>query len=463
MAGKIAVFFRRIRADISNQEIYRLVIALVYLFVVTFFMTSMQILSDRRWNPEEYHTLRDLMFEVLPWVSNVNIADGLVISFLAISLVGVIISCRSWRARVIFLRRGFWIIGTLYFFRAFTMIVTLLPPPFPCVPPTANTAGEFIALALKLFTGVEKTCTDAIYSGHTMLLVTCFLFWRMYARHWVFILYALLHSFTGVLMISMTHLHYTTDILLAIIISYSFVGLYFYGVERAILYRLQALPYKHKSLLSKIRDATHSRKARSSTSGPVTDQTSSNTAATLPVSSSNQGTSTARDNSGGNANVRRPVVDQTSFMTVLAANRVLNNGVPRLIGWMDGVDLRWPGLGMNGDDDDFLVEDVDEHISSSPAAAAVLNPDYQGLLQEHATSTSSTSLGRKRKTNQNQNDDEDDEEAGHVSIQMTEIEQQAPSSAIGSRSANTPINRRSPSSAGHQHDSLDQDGTSITP
>ena len=88
--------------------------------------------------------------------------------------------------RTIVARRMCLLIGLHYFYRAVTLFVTVLPKPdenFQCAPKSNHTTvlvvlQRFVKLAGGFgltINGNYVYCGDYIYSGHTVMLVSCYL------------------------------------------------------------------------------------------------------------------------------------------------------------------------------------------------------------------------------------------------------------------------------------------------
>ncbi|KAJ1989131.1 hypothetical protein H4R33_002181 [Dimargaris cristalligena] len=389
--------------QVSRAELFRLGAAGFFLFAVAYFMVFMQIFSDRRWR-REAPKLEDLSFDYFPHYPNFHIADNLVLSSLLFVIVGNMVLIQHWRDRVIFMRRLMWLLGILYFFRGFTLIVTTAPSPLECIPPTAHSTMEMLKLGLELVATVSRTCSDNIYSGHTVILSSSFLMWRIHSRHTAIIVFSALHTTLGILMILLSHLHYTIDVLIAIFFTYAVFSLYFYGLERASLYHHGLLPYSH-SFPGRPRSSVWKRCPGDDTdslSSPTSTSTTATANATVTVvtsmatpadtrlpeplsavivSDKYEAPLGGRGSSGGGHHHHQqlhavpsppltgdsassnggfdekmgysysPELSVHEWQRAMFTPRVLNNGIPRLIGWMDGLDLRLPNhrLTMSGD------------------------------------------------------------------------------------------------------------------
>ncbi|ORY02111.1 hypothetical protein K493DRAFT_312186 [Basidiobolus meristosporus CBS 931.73] len=225
---------------ILNSEVARLLYSGVFLVVVAYFMTIFQQLSDKRWlDSDTKNPLKDLGFEAFPYLSTFSVADALVLSLLGITLVGLTIASYRLPKIIIFWRRLFWLTGILYLYRSFTIITTTLPPTKECTPIVANSFREMMVVGTKMIVGVDKACTDNIYSGHTMILTSCVIMWNVYTRVKWFKIYAVLHALAGIYAIIASRLHFTVDVLLSLFITYGVYSIYFSLVRSATLERYQ--------------------------------------------------------------------------------------------------------------------------------------------------------------------------------------------------------------------------------
>jgi hypothetical protein len=149
--------------------------------------------------------------------------------------VGFAIQSPDWTTRFMLLRRFTFIMGFIYVFRGITLLVTTLPSSLidECRPPEVEltgTVGERFGFILQVIGGTALTCTDNIFSGHTSMMVSCCMVWRVHSRlrrPFSWLLYAV--ATAGILMILFTRFHYTVDVVLAICkSSFSFLFFSFY-------------------------------------------------------------------------------------------------------------------------------------------------------------------------------------------------------------------------------------------
>ncbi|ORX91223.1 hypothetical protein K493DRAFT_304241 [Basidiobolus meristosporus CBS 931.73] len=277
-----------------NSEVARTFYALVFLFIVVYFMVIMQQVSDNRFlgSGEANKPLRDVGFEWFNFITSYSVPDIMVFSSLGIMLVGVTILSNSWRKRLIFWRRFIWVTGFLYLYRGFTIVSTTLPPPKECVPIYTSNFRDLLTRGSLMIVGADRSCTDNIYSGHTMILTTSLINWIIYGRFRVLKVYALLHAVAGYYTVIASHLHFTVDVLLAIFITYAIYIIYYSLVRSAVLKRFHA-ELGHTELDEHL-----------------------------------------------NTNVQ--------YQKIAHTPHILNRHLIPLITWMDGLDLRWKTIDLAG-------------------------------------------------------------------------------------------------------------------
>lgn len=186
-------------------------------------------------NPGQYamEPLRDILFQVLPDWSDKRgwLPDALLLPLVVLCLL----FCVLWRHnRVvryqgwIVLRRFLLILSALYLFRTVTFIVTTVPSPVnDCLPmyihrDDPDVIHKYLVLFGRMASGKMTACTDNIYSGHTTLITVSVWMFFQYSGHISFKMYALTHASIALLSILITRLHYTVDVIVAMIIA-SFV------------------------------------------------------------------------------------------------------------------------------------------------------------------------------------------------------------------------------------------------
>ncbi|KAJ8684785.1 hypothetical protein QAD02_020578, partial [Eretmocerus hayati] len=125
-------------------------------------------------------------------------------------------------------RRIFLLMGLLYLMRSITMYVTVLPiasRSYYCKPKENITSPLVITKrVVQLMSGFglsingkHNYCGDYIYSGHTVVLVMSYLIIKEYSPKKFYIVHWLagLSSIIGVMMVLISHGHYTVDVIIA--------------------------------------------------------------------------------------------------------------------------------------------------------------------------------------------------------------------------------------------------------
>ncbi|KAI1315730.1 hypothetical protein EDD11_000438 [Mortierella claussenii] len=258
-----------------NSELGRTAFALLYFVVVCIFMTFCNQFSDHRWVETGYTKvfLEDRGFDIFPDTGDITPANIFVMTSVVFTLIGMALICPTWTARLIVIRRVFWVVGTLSVYRTLTLSVTTLPTPRKdCVPATDKGFGPMLWIALQMIPGTVEACTDDIFSGHTVFIdvvdsidsfdihsvgqdrgltfnptltypepniillpvnltttsnrVTCAIQWRLYCRNKWVTYFSYIYITVGLCFVVATRLHYSVDVVLAIFITYAVWSLY---------------------------------------------------------------------------------------------------------------------------------------------------------------------------------------------------------------------------------------------
>lgn len=159
--------------------------------------------------------------EFQPW--GVSVSEMIMV----VAILTAFLTTLMHTHRIIILRRVFFIIGLMYFYRAVTMSVTVLPKPDPnwtCPKQNTSLTASNIFHKLK---GVatqggislgekQQFCGDYIFSGHTMCLILSYLVVKQYSPpqfcllHWV----SYFMFLAGVGSLLSGRGHYTVDVIL---------------------------------------------------------------------------------------------------------------------------------------------------------------------------------------------------------------------------------------------------------
>ncbi|ODM96038.1 Phosphatidylcholine:ceramide cholinephosphotransferase 2 [Orchesella cincta] len=208
------------------KEKRKTVIALA-LLVVNFILATVSLALTNQRLPDRnvYKPLPDIILD------NVAVQDwALYVSeiLIMVSVAVTVTVCLLHRHRWIVFRRAFLLLAALYLMRSITMFVTVLPVSsytYYCSPPSnSSSVFEIARRALRLLSGFglsingeQVYCGDYIYSGHTVILVTAYLFIKEYSSHKFYILHwaSFLASLTGIIMVLISRGHYTIDVIVA--------------------------------------------------------------------------------------------------------------------------------------------------------------------------------------------------------------------------------------------------------
>lgn len=156
-----------------------------------------------------------------------GLAASEIVIIVSIVIAGTTVLLHSHRTIVF--RRVALVAGLLYMYRGATMFVTVLPmsdPNYVCAPKLNHTITflELMSRVVTIVTGGgmsfsdnKKYCGDFIFSGHTMILLLCFLVVREYTpRRLVWLHLVCLAGLTfGVTVLLLSRGHYSIDVLVA--------------------------------------------------------------------------------------------------------------------------------------------------------------------------------------------------------------------------------------------------------
>lgn len=163
-------------------------------------------------------------------MSDTRIVNYLLETTIICTVVGLALQSPDWTTRWTILRRWCFIMGWLYLFRSITIVVTTLPSPLRdgCIPPNLSlhgSPGERFGAFFQTVAGDDQSCGDNIFSGHTCVMASCALAWRIHARaHRILGWIVYLIATAGILMIIFTHYHYTIDVVLALCKFHNFLS-----------------------------------------------------------------------------------------------------------------------------------------------------------------------------------------------------------------------------------------------
>merc|ERR1712038_413516 len=147
---------------------------------------------------------------------------------LMISTLSAILVVALHKHRLIILRRIWLLLGVLYYYRALTFFVTVLPKAdeeYECAPISNTTSAmEYVKRVITISSGGGLSingnhiyCGDYIFSGHTMTLTMAYLAIKQYSPRRFVILHWLsfLVSLAGICGLVVARGHYSIDVILA--------------------------------------------------------------------------------------------------------------------------------------------------------------------------------------------------------------------------------------------------------
>lgn len=212
------------------KEVGKTFIALlIMLFNFTLNLTALAVIHEYVPDSDKYDPLPDIIINNVPaqdWA--LDVAEYVIMA--TVMSVGCLLGFHKYK--YIVFRRIFLIMGLLYLMRAITMSVTVLPVPsrtYNCSPKLNST--DFVTIAKRVanlmsglglsVNGKHIYCGDYIYSGHTVILVMCWLLVTEYTPKVFFVVHWLygLAAFAGVVMVLIAHGHYTLDVLIGYFIT----------------------------------------------------------------------------------------------------------------------------------------------------------------------------------------------------------------------------------------------------
>jgi len=202
--------------------------ALAFLFQLSGMVTTTIALIITNENVPETHPLPDMVLDrVVYWSFGVKFCEWLMVISILVSFTVTM----AHKHRSILLRRIFFMLGLMYYYRAVTMSVTVLPKPdmlWQCskhheVHNKSLTGWDVWNKLSRIAAGGgislgedQQFCGDYIFSGHTMCLSLAYLVAKEYSPkdfrllHW----FSFLLFISGVSALLAGRGHYTVDVVL---------------------------------------------------------------------------------------------------------------------------------------------------------------------------------------------------------------------------------------------------------
>lgn len=231
-----------------KEELFRLAVAVAWFAGSAFLMAMVQINGDslhaqhvrdslqsavEHLKGKTFNAIHDISFYNLPNLpaSHPFNPDHMLHSFIFVSVIAAAIHW-NYLTLIARSRRFLCLFGAGYLLRMLTLASTVLPPSDPLCIPIERNFSEMLILAPQLLVGRARTCTDKLFSGHTLVATLLLWFWwdaRSVAGDGLFSfwrIYAMTHAFVMVISSLVGWNHFTVDVVLAFIISSLLFWLY---------------------------------------------------------------------------------------------------------------------------------------------------------------------------------------------------------------------------------------------
>jgi len=205
-----------------------------YWFVCTFWMCISQVRLQQALSSAGglafLGEVYDIGFDFLPQTNDFPISSDM-----SVVMLSVITIARMFllpRGKTYVFRRTMFFVGTLYGFRGFTIVGTVLPNPYPhCAVIKADTIINSLIAAFKVMSGMVSTCADCLYSGHSCILIIAGMMWQTYTDNPYLKVLAWFASIGGCILLITNHYHYTDDVLFGVILTVALHVVYFWGLH----------------------------------------------------------------------------------------------------------------------------------------------------------------------------------------------------------------------------------------
>lgn len=233
----------------AKGEFFRLALSVLWMLSAALLMALVQINGDsmqasrlkRIQTGGAANNVMDRIFISLPKIPDGSLwnPDIALHSFIVISLVACFVHWPFLTA-IARLRRYMWLFGFGYFLRMFCLAGTIMPPSNPTCVPVERGLIESILMTPALLFGFIHTCTDKIFSGHTIVATLLMWSWidarAAVSDPWYspWYIYPVAHTIFMILTSIMGWNHYTVDIIVSL-----FINTLNYWMYRSLLYIYQ--------------------------------------------------------------------------------------------------------------------------------------------------------------------------------------------------------------------------------
>lgn len=157
--------------------------------------------------------LYDILHDLLPRIKYRPISDFFAASHVVILVLYVIFFLPKGRSKERVIRVFLFLWGCIYALRTFALIPTRYPR-ILMEGGVVHPDGAWWAF-FHFFSGSDATVSDFMFSGHTSTMVLCTWFVAYYSNHSIWSSILWVYTIVGSVLVSITLMHYTTDVLLA--------------------------------------------------------------------------------------------------------------------------------------------------------------------------------------------------------------------------------------------------------
>jgi NhaP-type Na+/H+ or K+/H+ antiporter len=205
------------------NRLWRFFLVVIVWMIIMYSMALLQVRSDTAHliqQPNVPPLYDPVITQSSGWNVQRDVPDFLMLFAILSTFIFIAFDAQRKVPLLLFLQRLLLITGILYIIRAITISVTTLPPPNPnCQPKYARDAVSYAEYAMGQIIG-DFTCTDLIFSGHTLTLMIAALTidWYFSYRFMVPLFYLL--AVVGTLTIVASRMHYTVDVVLSWILCF---------------------------------------------------------------------------------------------------------------------------------------------------------------------------------------------------------------------------------------------------
>lgn len=169
-------------------------------------------------NYQSTNVISDLVHDHFNYTKQTWLCDALVYPCLVLTIIRILLTkCPKQRTKR--LSKFITVLATLYLIRCFTIIATIMPNPDQTCMPDHRLFANWFYGGFLILTGQSKTCSDEVFSGHTINVLTCIAIWVIYNKGAIVYILSSLYALITLIVIITTRYHYTVDVIVGFIIT----------------------------------------------------------------------------------------------------------------------------------------------------------------------------------------------------------------------------------------------------